>query len=102
MTIAGVVIAAIGYASFSINGIVILWNLAPTESVAGAYTGLYAIASALGASFGPALIGGMVDLTDWRFLFLHAALLAAAALVLFLFVRTESNPAQLRALEAEV
>ncbi len=102
VTIIGVVIASIGYASFSINGIVILWNLAPSESVAGAYTGLYAIASALGASLGPALIGGMVDLTDWRYLFLHAALLAAAALVLFLFVRTESNPAQESALETEV
>lgn len=102
VTVTGVVIASIGYASFSINGIVILWNLAPTESVAGAYTGLYAVAHALGASFGPALIGGMVDLTDWRFLFLHAALLAAASLVLFLFVREETNPAQQHAMEAEV
>lgn len=94
MTITGVVVASVGYAAFSINGVVLMWNLAPSTTVTGAYTGMYAIASALGASLGPALIGVMVDATAWRFLFLHATLLALVALVLFLLVRSELNPQQ--------
>ncbi|GAA5026209.1 MFS transporter [Microbacterium fluvii] len=94
VTITGVIIASVGYAAFSINGIVLMWNLAPSAAVAGAYTGMYALASALGASLGPALIGLMVDATSWRLLFLHAAILAVVALVLFLLVRSENHPAQ--------
>jgi MFS family permease len=101
LTMAGVVIASVGYSAFSINGVVILWNLAPSMSVLGTYTGLYAVMSALGASLGPAIIGGLVDLTDWRYLFLHAALLASVAFVLLLAVRREVNPQQFTAADAE-
>lgn len=96
-TMAGVIIASVGYAAFSINGVVIMWNLAPSMSVLGTYTGLYAVMVALGSSLGPAIIGGLVDLTDWRFLFLHAALLACVALLLLLGVRREANPQQFAA-----
>jgi MFS family permease len=101
LTMAGVVIASVGYSAFSINGVVILWNLAPSMSVLGTYTGLYAVMSALGASLGPAIIGGLVDLTDWRYLFLHAALLASVAFLLLLAVRREVNPQQFIAADAE-
>jgi len=94
MTVIGVIIASVGYAAFSINGVVIMWNLAPSTSVVGAYTGLYAIANALGASLGPALIGVMVDLTDWRFLFLHATVLIIIAFLLLLGVKGEINSRQ--------
>jgi len=94
MTITGLVVAAIGYAAFSVNGVVLMWNLAPSGSVVGAYTGLYAVAAAVGNSLGPALIGGLVDLTSWRFLFLHASLVGFAALALFLLVRREISAGQ--------
>lgn len=93
-TLAGIMITSVGYAAFSINGVVLMWNLAPSESVAGVYTGLYAVAAAVGASLGPALIGGLIDLTGWRFMFAHAALLGVVALVLFLLVRTEISRLQ--------
>ncbi|MBE1876072.1 MFS transporter [Myceligenerans sp. TRM 65318] len=94
-TIAGIVIASIGYAAFSVNGVVLMWNLAPSGSVTGAYSGLYAVAAAVGASAGPALIGGLVDLTAWRFLFLHSSLVGVVALLLFLLVRREISDGQL-------
>ena len=93
-TIAGLVIAAIGYAAFSVNGVVLMWNLAPSGSVVGAYSGLYAVAAAVGASLGPALIGALVDLTSWRFLFLHSSLVGVAALALFFLVRREISAGQ--------
>lgn len=94
VTLVGIMIASVGYAAFSVNGVVLMWNLAPSESVAGVYTGLYAVAAAIGASLGPAIIGGLVDLTAWRFMFLHAGLLGSVALVLFLLVRTEISRIQ--------
>ena len=93
-TIAGLVIAAIGYAAFSVNGVVLMWNLAPSGSVVGAYSGLYAVAAAVGASLGPALIGALVDLTSWRFLFLHSSLVGVVALALFFLVRREISAGQ--------
>lgn len=91
MTIAGVVIAAMGFSTFAINAVVIMWNLAPSPSVVGIYTGLYAVSYAIGSSLGPAMIGVFVDFTDWRFMFLAAAILAAVGLVCFSAVRTEST-----------
>lgn len=93
-TIAGLVTAAIGYAAFSVNGVVLMWNLAPSGSVVGAYSGLYAVGAAVGASLGPALIGALVDLTSWRFLFLHSSLVGVVALALFFLVRREISAGQ--------
>lgn len=93
-TVAGLVVAAFGYAAFSVNGVVLMWNLAPSGSVVGAYSGLYAVAAAVGASLGPALIGALVDLTSWRFLFLHSSLVGVAALALFFLVRREISAGQ--------
>ncbi|MDR1213885.1 MAG: MFS transporter [Propionibacteriaceae bacterium] len=87
-------IAAIGYAAFSINGVVIMWNLAPSAAVVGAYTGLYGVAASIGASLGPAAIGLLVDLTDWRYLMAWAAVLCVIGLVLMMIVRSEVNPSQ--------
>ncbi|MFI9489266.1 MFS transporter [Promicromonospora sp. NPDC052451] len=95
VTITGIVIASFGYAAFSVNGVVLMWNLAPSGAVTGAYSGLYAVAAAVGASAGPALIGGLVDLTDWRYLFLHSSMVGVAALGLFLLVRREISSGQL-------
>jgi MFS family permease len=74
-------LAAAGAACFSINAAVALWNLAPSSRVLGAYTGLYAVTWYLGGFAGPALIGGVVDLTGWRWMLLAIALLATLAIV---------------------
>ena len=81
LVIAALCIGAIGYAGFAINGIVVLWKLAPSDEVVGTYTGLYSIAASLGAFAGPAVVGAMVDLTGWRFMLLDAGLVAAAAIL---------------------
>jgi hypothetical protein len=47
--------------------------------VLGTYTGLHTVGWAGGAFLGPALVGGMVDLTGWPFLMAHIAVVAAVA-----------------------
>jgi MFS family permease len=83
MTKIAIGLASIGYAGFIINAVVVLWGLA-SSSTTGAHTGLYAVALAGGSALGPALIGGLVDLTGWGSLLLYSAIFAAIALVLLL------------------
>jgi MFS family permease len=83
-------VAAVGAACFTINAAVALWNLAPSSRVLGTYTGLYAVTWYLGGFGGPALIGGVVDLTGWDLMLLDIAVLAAlAVLVVVLLERTQ-------------
>ncbi len=79
-TIAALCVAAIGAAGFVINGAVVLWNLAPSSRVLGTYTALYTVGWATGGFLGPAVVGGMVDVTGWRLMPIDAALLAVFAL----------------------
>jgi MFS family permease len=79
---------AVGATGFMVNAVVVLWNLAPSARVLGTYTGLHTVGWAGGAFLGPALVGGMVDLTGWPFLMAHIAVVAAvAALILAPAVR---------------
>ncbi|MBL7257442.1 MFS transporter [Paractinoplanes lichenicola] len=73
-------VAAVGAAGFLINAAVALWNLAPSSQVLGTYTGLYAVTWYLGGFGGPALIGGVVDLTGWKPMLLDIAVLATLAI----------------------
>ncbi|GIJ45919.1 MFS transporter [Virgisporangium aliadipatigenens] len=83
-------VAAVGAAGFTINAAVALWNLAPSSRVLGTYTGLYAVTWYLGGFGGPALIGGVVDLTGWDLMLLDVAVLAAlAVLVIVLLERMQ-------------
>ncbi|MFJ9034675.1 MFS transporter [Streptomyces sp. NPDC102274] len=82
-TIASMVLASLGYASFAVNALVALWNLAPTQKVLGTYTALYTIASASGMALGPGILGTTIDLTSWRYMFLNAAFFAAVTFVVF-------------------
>jgi MFS family permease len=75
-TVVALCVGGVGAAGFIINGAVVLWNLAPSAQVLGAYTGLYNVGWAGGYFLGPALVGAMVDLTGWRFFLLDVALLA--------------------------
>ncbi|MBM2614044.1 MFS transporter [Actinoplanes sp. LDG1-06] len=74
-------VAAVGAAGFLINAAVALWNLAPSSRVLGTYTGLYAVTWYLGGFGGPALIGGVVDLTGWDGMLLDIAVLAVLAIL---------------------
>lgn len=74
-------VAAIGAAAFLINAAVVLWNLAPSTRVLGTYTGLYAVTWYLGGFGGPALVGGVVDLTGWGGMLADIAVLAVLAVL---------------------
>lgn len=79
--VVGLCAGAVGAAAFMINGAVLLWNLAPSSRMLGAYTGLYTVGWATGGSLGPAVVGALVDLNGWRFMLLDAALLATLAVL---------------------
>ena len=79
-TLIGVLIAACGYSGFAVNAIVMLWNLAPSQRMLGTYTGIFTVAQAIGQSAGPAVLGALVDWTDWGFLMVvHRGLRPASA-----------------------
>jgi MFS family permease len=88
---------AVGAAGFMINGAVILWNLAPSSRVLGTYSGLYTVGWYSGGFAGPALVGGMVDLTSWDLMLVEAALIAVFAVLVVLRIialrRTTSGAA---------
>ena len=84
-TVAGTIVAfcllAAGASAFMVNAMVVLWNLAPSSRVHGAYTGLFTVAFVGGGFLGPALIGGMVDLAGWRSMLIDTALVALVAVL---------------------
>ncbi|MFG2375315.1 MFS transporter [Streptomyces sp. NPDC048504] len=82
-TIVSMVLSSLGYASFAVNALVALWNLAPAQKVLGTYTALYTIASASGMALGPAILGTSIDLTSWRYMLLNAAVFAAVTFAVF-------------------
>ncbi|MDO7883097.1 MFS transporter [Salinibacterium soli] len=94
-TLVGILIAAAGFAGFAANAAVMLWNLAPSQRLLGVYTGIFAVAQAIGSSAGPAAVGGLVDATDWSFLMLFVAVLSLIGLLLTFGVRREYSDAQL-------
>jgi MFS family permease len=84
VTVVALCLGAAGAAGFIVNAVVVLWNLAPSSGVLGAYTGIYTVAWVCGGFLGPALIGLLIDLTAWEFLLLHTAVLAVLALLVVL------------------
>jgi MFS family permease len=76
-------VAAMGYACFSINAVVAIWNSAPHEHALGTYTGLYTVAASSGSAVGPAVLGWTIDLTSWSTMFLNAAVVAVIPLLIF-------------------
>ena len=79
--VVGLCVAAAGASSFLVNAVVVLWNLAPSDSVVGTYTGLYTVGRVGGGFLGPAVVGGMVDLTSWSMLLIHVAIIAVVAVL---------------------
>ncbi|MFF8352749.1 MFS transporter [Streptomyces chartreusis] len=92
-TVVSLVVTSIGYATFAVNALVALWDLAPSRHVVGTYTGLYTVASSTGAALGPALLGFTVDMTGWRFMLLDGALFAAITFVVFTRLARRVTPA---------
>jgi len=78
-TVVAMCVAATGAAGVIINAVVALWSLAPSSRVLGTYTGLHAVVWASGGFLGPALIGGVVDLTGWAWMLLAIAGLLGAS-----------------------
>ncbi|HET6704478.1 MFS transporter [Amycolatopsis sp.] len=79
--VTGLCVASAGASSFLVNAVVVLWNLAPSDRVAGTYTGLYTVGWVGGGFLGPAVVGGLVDLTGWSLLLLHVAVVALLAIL---------------------
>jgi MFS family permease len=79
--VVGLCVAAAGASSFLVNAVVVLWNLAPSDGVVGTYTGLYTVGWVGGGFLGPAVVGGMVDLTTWPLLLIHVAIIAVVAVL---------------------
>ncbi|NJP92858.1 SLC45 family MFS transporter [Nonomuraea sp. FMUSA5-5] len=77
----GLCVAAAGASAFLVNAVVVLWNLAPSGGVVGTYTGLYTVGWVGGGFLGPAVVGGMVDLTSWSLMLIHVSILAAVAVL---------------------
>lgn len=75
-TVVALCVASAGASAFLVNAVVVLWNLAPSDRVVGTYTGLYTVGWAAGGFLGPALVGGMVDLTGWPLMLLDVAVVA--------------------------
>ncbi|MFJ7215982.1 MFS transporter [Amycolatopsis sp. NPDC098790] len=78
-----IAVATVGYATFSVNAVVAMWNSAPSGHQLGVYTGLYTVAASTGGALGPAVLGWSVDLTGWHAFYLNAAVLAAVSLAVF-------------------
>lgn len=94
-TYVGMIIIAIGFTGFSINAVVMLWNLASTQRLIGLYTGIFAVACAIGSSIMPAALGAMIDASDWSLLMLYIGALVIVGFVLTFGVRREYAPSQL-------
>lgn len=85
-TMLGIGVSTVGFAFFAINGLPAFWDMALSPSEVGAYTGVYGVAYAIGAALGPAVTGGLIDLTAWRYMMPDLALLGAVVLVALIFV----------------
>jgi MFS family permease len=74
-------LAAAGATCFLVNAVVVLWNLAPSARVFGTYAGMYTVGWAGGGFLGPALVGGMVDITGWPLMLIDVAMVAALSII---------------------
>lgn len=87
-TAAALCLAAAGATCFLVNAVVVLWNLAPSARVFGTYAGLYTVGWASGGFLGPAVVGGMVDVTGWSLMLVDIAVVAALAIAVVVRITT--------------
>ncbi|MCC5036571.1 MFS transporter [Streptomyces sp. WAC 00631] len=74
-------LAAAGATCFLVNAVVVLWNLAPSARVFGTYAGMYTVGWAGGGFLGPAVVGGMVDITGWPLMLIDIATVASLSII---------------------
>lgn len=79
--IAAAVLGSIGYAAYTVNAVVVLWDLAPSHRALGAYTALYGVGNATGSALGPAIVGSFVDVTGWPWFLLDVAIVGVVAVL---------------------
>lgn len=86
-------LAAMGafWALVNINSLPMVYDIGGDTKI-GVFTGLYYFASSAAAIAGPILAGGLIDATNYAFLWLFSAVFMALALVVMLFLR-EARPA---------
>jgi len=84
-----VVLTSVGYATFAVNGIVVVWNLAQSSVATGTHTGLYYFAYYAGQAVGPGVIGLMTDVTGWGPFLLNVTPFILIAVLLLSRVRRE-------------
>ena len=84
-----VVLTSLGYATFAVNGLVVVWNLAPSSAATGTRTGLYYFLYYAGQAVGPGLVGLITDATGWGPFLLNVSPFILASLLLLTLVRRE-------------
>ena len=89
MLLVTVTLASLGYATFSVNGLVVVWNLAASSASTGTHTGLYYLLYYAGQALGPGLVGLMTDVTGWGLFLLNVSPFILVALLLLSRVRRE-------------
>ena len=84
-----VTLTSLGYATFAVNGLVIVWNLAKSSRTTGTHTGLYYLMYYGGQAAGPGLVGLITDATGWKPFLLNVSPFILVSLLLLLLVRRE-------------
>ena len=79
------------WALVNINSLPMVYDLSGRRSI-GAYTGLYYLASSLAAITGPFVAGVLIDLTNYRIIWLFSAVFIALAILLLAQVRPAAAP----------
>jgi len=79
------------WALVNINSLPMVYDLSGRRSI-GAYTGLYFLASSLAAITGPFVAGVLIDLTNYRIIWLFSAVFIALAILLLAQVRPAAAP----------
>ncbi len=93
MIIIGLIIAGAGFALVNINAVVILWDLVPSKTKAGTYTGIYFLVIFLGGLFGPVIVGFAVDFFGNAIFLLIISIFIIASLICIFFVKSgETDP----------
>lgn len=99
VTIILLIVGGVGWALVNINSLPMVVDTSTDERMLGTYTGMYYIASQLAAILGPAITGGIVDLSggDFRTVFVVGPIFFGLAVLAMLFVtRGESKQVDAR------
>ncbi|MBN2156049.1 MAG: MFS transporter [Candidatus Lokiarchaeota archaeon] len=86
-TILSTCIIAVGYGFIGANAIVILWNHEPNQKATGTYTGIYYIFFYGAYTVGGFIVGGLVDLTGWNYMFIDAGIFVTIGFIFAMLIK---------------